>query len=811
MANPCLEEMERAAGRKLTTDEEQALAAELKRRVRQRRQMERGESLDEAVQAAANDYAAEMTEAAIIEKRNAAINLKRRLEAIDRIGSSFASNPALGVESLLVGVNNAAPGARLSVWTEQRQLSAYYLSGLFTEIESAGLWKPFISGTLDRDIARAMWALNRADPLPATVSKEARKIAEIATKWQEVARQDANKAGAWVKRLEGYITRQSHDTFKIRAGGYDAWKAEILPKLDLARTLDGQTDAEAFLKAVYEGLASGIHLKSSGEPTGFKGPRNVAKKASAERVLHFKGADEWFDYNQRFGTGTLRESLVTTLEQSAQTTGLMRVLGTNPEANLGAITETVLKGITDPQKKADFNAAVGGKLRNQYLTVDGSTRIPVNNVLARASVMARAVENMAKLGGAIASQFSDLPVYASEMRYQGGGGMLANIADGLKGMMRGRGGHERREIGGMLGVFTDSMRGSVVTRFSPGEDGLPGVMTKMQQLFFKANLMTFWTDALRRAAYEAMSHRLALNAGRTFDQLDPDLQRVLGMFSIGSREWSVIRQNPLRQADGRAYLVPDGIKDRAISDKLRSYLVDRVDFAVLQPDARTNATLLRGTRAGTVEGEVFRFAVQFKSFTAAFMQKVVGREVYGRGASPDAKLLQALRNGNGEMLGIAQVIAWTTAFGYLSASVKDLMKGREPKDPTSWKTWADAMVQGGGMGVYGDLLFGETRKRYGGDVWGTLAGPALGSFSDLMDLWGRVKEGDDVAAAAFKTALSHTPFANVFYLRAALDYLVLHQIGEWMNPGSLKRMERRIEKETGQQFLVRPSENFARW
>lgn len=43
-------------------------------------------------------------------------------------------------------------------------------------------------------------------------------------------------------------------------------------------------------------------------------------------------------------------------------------------------------------------------------------------------------------------------------------------------------------------------------------------------------------------------------------------------------------------------------------------------------------------------------------------------------------------------------------------------------------------------------------------------------------------------------------------LRAALDYLVLYSVQEALNPGSLRRMERRIEKENGQSYLLAPSQ-----
>ena len=115
-------------------------------------------------------------------------------------------------------------------------------------------------------------------------------------------------------------------------------------------------------------------------------------------------------------------------------------------------------------------------------------------------------------------------------------------------------------------------------------------------------------------------------------------------------------------------------------------------------------------------------------------------------------------------------------------------------------------MQGGAFGIYGDFLFGEMKNRFGGGFLATVAGPTFGTVSDIADLWGRIRAGEDAAAQTFRLAIANTPFANLFYTRMALDYLILYRVQEWLNPGYLRRMERRIEKENDQTFLIKPSE-----
>ena len=113
-------------------------------------------------------------------------------------------------------------------------------------------------------------------------------------------------------------------------------------------------------------------------------------------------------------------------------------------------------------------------------------------------------------------------------------------------------------------------------------------------------------------------------------------------------------------------------------------------------------------------------------------------------------------------------------------------------------------MQGGGLGLYGDFLFGKY-NRMGGTLTGSLAGPVANLADTAADLWTRIRTGDDVAASAFTAALQNTPFANLFYARVALDYLVLYRIQEALNPGFLRRMEKRAERDNGQTFYLPPS------
>ncbi|MEC7472453.1 MAG: hypothetical protein VX946_03715 [Pseudomonadota bacterium] len=826
------------AGRALTLDEMNEIVEDLQGRIKLLQSTNDMLSLEDAALRAADELGNQLKLAAAIEKRNAAMNARRRAEAIGYVRSVWADRPDLGLESFLVGTNVARTGARRSVAAEQKQLADSYIAGFLNDIEQAELLPFLAKGDLDQDITDALWRLGTDRELDG-LSKQAVGIAKIMQKYQEAARLDANRAGAFIRKLPGYIVRQSHDPYKLQRAGFPQWRDTIRPLL-APGTLGADPASDDALLQAYNGLVSGVHLKTSTpEPTGFKGPRNLAKKLSQERVLHFKDGIAWHQYNQVFGTGSLREAFLGGMMQMGESTGLLRRLGTNPEANWTAILDELQRDLKDDaEAMSQFQNDRRGMLATRFAEVDGSSRIAVNQVGARVSANVRALNNMTSLGGAILSATTDLPVMASELSYQGMG-PLESISAAMSGLLRGRKTAEQKEIISSVGVFFDNMRGEVVSRFS-ADDTLGGKMTRMQRRFFKLNLLTLWTDAHRSSFALTLSHRLAYNKTIQWDQLDPDLSRTLQLFGIDSGKWDLLRSTAAKQADGREYMTTQGIdsipaehlsayirsKGRTVNDAaiaelreelrgdLRSYIIDRTSYAVIEPDARTRAIMRRGTRPGTIAGELLRFIGQFKSFPVAILQKSVGRELYGRGytpskygSKPGAELVQALRHGRGEYLGIFQLMLWTTMFGYGAMVLKDIAKGREPRDPKDAATWGAAFLQGGAWGIYGDFLFGES-NRFGGGLIESMAGPTLSRVSDAHALYNRARSGDDTAAAALRFALQNTPYNNIFWGRAAADYLFLYSLQEAANPGFLRRMERRIEKENGQTFLLSPSRDY---
>ena len=99
-------------------------------------------------------------------------------------------------------------------------------------------------------------------------------------------------------------------------------------------------------------------------------------------------------------------------------------------------------------------------------------------------------------------------------------------------------------------------------------------------------------------------------------------------------------------------------------------------------------------------------------------------------------------------------------------------------------------------------------SRGGGSPIATLGGPLVGETEKLFQITKAAMSGDvdDLPADLVKFGVSNTPFLNLFYARAALDYGIMYRLQEATSPGYLERYEKRVREREGSEFFLPPSE-----
>jgi hypothetical protein len=308
-----------------------------------------------------------------------------------------------------------------------------------------------------------------------------------------------------------------------------------------------------------------------------------------------------------------------------------------------------------------------------------------------------------------------------------------------------------------------------------------------------------------------------MRAKTAYADLPANYRHVLGLHGIKEAQWEAIRKAGGREVDGKVFVTPEQIRElpddavaglgktpddarRDLEMAVRRFFADETRYGVIETDARSRRTTTLGHRPGTIAGEAIRFIMQFKGFPIAFAQRTLGRSVYG--FAPGTNL--ATRGAH-----IGTLLAGMTMAGYLSMTMKDMVKGYwPPRDPTDPKTWAAAFVQGGAAGIYGDYLFGQV-NRFGSGLLETAVGPTIGTAADAINLMLKSRDalagkimGEEAKAPyadALNLALGTTPFVNLFYVRPAIDWLFLNSLREAVSPGYTKRQEKRRRTDYGQE------------
>jgi len=813
----------------------------------------------------AKNVAEEIKIQKIKNKKNAINDEIRNRKLTEFVLKEFPDNPAEGLIAIMVGSNRRTTGSRSSVAVLQNASVNQLIAGFNAKLRKNNLELLFRDGLqgiteaeTQRRVTRTMAELNQQQtvteqrlgqkPRVTEKNKDIIKLAEIMEEYSEMIRQKLNDRGANIAKIWGYIVKQSHDPYSVRnaanvlgknlddiKGGsnynknFKVWKDFVMQKLDADRTFANTNNIDEFMTEAFNSLVGNKYLIADGASNSYGGKtsKDVAKGSKFKRVLHFKTPDDWFDYNDKFGVGNLKESFFSGIQTAGRNIGMMDGLGTKPLDNFEKIRFAVRKSLAKNEETADISSIASYTKFDKYMKViDGSIYTVEGFGLARYSAIARAIASMAKLGGATISAAADVGIYGSEMRFQGRT-FLGGMAEAMGSLLKIKNTKQKKDIAQMLGFIVDNTIYDMSARHQVG-DNLSKGWSSTQRTFFKYNALAWWTNTLKEGSMLGMANYFARQKNLEFGKLNKQLQELFSMYDIDATKWDVIRKTAMEKADDGMEFINIGMLDqitdadmkkilnlnkvtesqlRIEKDKFKAsvsgMLLDRSIYAVIEPDARLKGDMTRGMLAGTPEGEAIRFMGQFKAFPFAIMAKVLGRELsYFKGPN-----VTKADYGRG-FVGIVGLMITQGILGYVSMTAKDLLRGKGPRDPSNTKTIMAAFLQGGGLGIYGDVLFKEVRGS--ADVAAAAVGPVLLTAGDVIAAinYGIRGEGGKAGKAAYRTVSANIPFLNLFYIKAVFDYMIGFQMMETMNPGVLKRVEKRMKKDYNQEYLfTKPSKN----
>jgi hypothetical protein len=812
----CFNEMKRLSGDSLSDKEINEFLDEIKIKINEDKFRE-GEAKTEKIlqEEIYNDfeYQQAFKKREIAENNIKAINVYQQItDAIDL--SKGTIDAEKGVLAKLVGIQEFSLIARDSIGARQFAVEEVELNKLYHAINkvSKTAWEDFSSGKLDQEIKLEMTNVT-------TGLKEAKAIADILKKSQEDWRLRLNDLGANIQKLDDWITRTVHDTekmgraskgSKLHADNRAAWTKKIREKLDIKRTFRGEIEAskiDSILNDMYDSLMSGDHLKHGGVNSIY-GTRNVTNRLNASRVLHFKDAYARHEYDIEFGEPSLKESVLSVLRSTARNIPLIESLGTNPKAGLEKVLSLLRKKYkdSDPKMVQKLNLS---NFKSQFAELDGSVNLIGNQTAAKVGMFIRGFQRVGKLGFSTVSSFSDLAQYMGTTNFQGRG-LFTGLQESMTALFR----KQDKAAMEVLEVISNSVIGSNNNRFSQSDS--VGKFAKAENSFFKWIGLNGWVSNLKSGMTVGLARHYGMLADTAFGSLAIRERNLLKLYGIDEGKWNMLRSIKTLDSNNKRYMTAEAADDladdvikqyvgRSMSDReirnfkkdleltWRNVLVDQATHGTPEPDAAVRAFMNQGLEKGTFAGETIRFVGQFKSFAVTIYKKIIQRELKSYGPD-DSKY--------SKFTGLSSILILTSMFGYLAMSAKDMLRGRSPRDVTKLSTILESIAQGGGLGIYGDFLLGQVQNEYGSSVYETLLGPTASDANKLLSIVFNPKDVDNASKRILQLIEGNAPVINMFYTRAAYDYLIGYKIKEIIDPGFFERMRAKHEENRGQTYFV---------
>lgn len=643
----------------------------------------------------------------------------------------------------------------------------------------------------------------------ATGSARAAELAVAVKHQQKRMRQMFNAHGGDIGDLEDYGLPHSHDTQRLRKAGFDAWAAEVAPRLDWHRMIDLRTaqpfaapggrpnarrEAE-FLRDVYRGIVTrGWDDRAPSMAVGGKALYNQRAEA---RVLHFKDGSNWLEYNRAFGSSDPFSAMIGGLHGLARDVAMMRVLGPNPRLGLEYASQVAAKRAADladwDMEKAVRKASALAKTMLAH--VDGAANVAQSEGWARLLGNTRKVLTSIQLGSAVLSSVTDLQSIrvASSIMGMNGNNVLARAAKlATSGAVR--------ETAARLGYVADSLAdaGSTAARFT-GDVMAGEIAERLSGFTMRASGLSFWTDMNRTAFQMEFAGFLAENAGRDFASIDEPLRKALESRGIRPEDWDLLRaEDTIFRADnGATFLSPihwlenqetlPRAEAEGLAMRVQMLMEEEMEIAIPSASIEGQARVLGDSKPGTIVGEIARSTFMYKSFPVSMMLNQYRR--WQSIPTPWDRAKYAARMSVGLLL-----------LGALAVQLKEVSKGNDPRPMTDQKFWLAALLQGGGVGIFGDFFASET-NRAGGGLAETVAGPVISLASSfarpVASNLARVANGQEplLGRDIANFARYNTPVgSSLWYTRLAYDRMVADTLQSFLDPDAERQWRRAMRK-----------------
>ncbi|HDX5875269.1 hypothetical protein [Acinetobacter baumannii] len=672
----------------------------------------------------------------------------------------------------------------------------------------------FTDQELVQKIVRERFGENTGDAL-------AKKISDKMGDVFETMRDRFNRNGGDIGKLDNWGLPQTHNIGKIAKAGKEVWvnKAESL--IDTRQYVHengdyySQQEIRSLLEYTYDTLSSdGANKIEVGRQATGGGTSKVTNRHGESRVLHFKDAESWLEYQSEFGGMQFVDLVEAHINGLSKDIAMVENLGSNPKTALKILMDAAAK--KDWEKGIDENKTQSSRKRAQVMFDEFSGgNTPQSQVLANLGIAYRSMNVASMLGGTTITSITDQATIAKTAHVHGlsyrkaFGELLSQLNPANK---------ADRELAHSLGLATEEMLGSIARWSDDGLTSTHGMTAKLARIssgiatqVMRASFLNALTAASKVGFTKLLMEKYGrLSRSKAWNDLDVQDRELLSNTGLDERAWQVFQlAEPVVDREGNQlmsarsiYEIPDEkltdfgdpkqVKDQ-VASQLQAHLLDEQGMAVIEAGLREKTLINVGAR-GTIAGEIFRGIVQFKSFSAAFLMRHGSR-------------IMAQEGLKGKAAYAIPLFVMTTLLGGLVVQLKELLNGNDPQ--TMWDSddpkkassfFVRSAVQGGGLSFLGDILVAGTDTS-GRDANSFVSGPLGSDFTSLLGLTvgnlTQYNEGKDTnfGNEAFKFVKGKIPAQNLWYTKAAINRMVFDEMQDTIAPGYREKALRKAERQ----------------
>lgn len=641
------------------------------------------------------------------------------------------------------------------------------------------------------DIVRAAYGGN--------ASKEAKELYNEIAAVQSFLRERANMEGASIPENKNRRLPQTHDRLKVRQVPKDQWINEHLDALDwtVMRYHDrpiAPANRREILEKTYESIVTD---GASRMTPGHTQVDHLATRLAKERFLYYKDADSYISMQKKYGSGNVFQQTIGMIDSYARDISMLEKFGPNPVAmksfmhnviQMNAAKQDLAIGATGKksvQKKAE---EAFDTLTKRYDIHTLNVLNGEENAMAQTFATVRTTVMATTLSGAYLANLSDI-TFAKHAALTMKLPMMGHTRAYIKNFIPNKQNRSLAIRSGLIAESAVSMASSYQRYFGP-LDGANWAK-RYSDVINRVGLLTPHTQAAKHAWGMEMLGLFHDTRGTKFDDLaHVKLFRDNG---ITEADWDLFRSTPVFNENGGELLRPvdlywrkDGnsLANKRTADKFLDLIQTTSRIAVPSTTGRVRAMLGGDTSPATLMGQVARTFGSLKSFPATLMM-LHGREMM-REATIGGKLKYA-----------ATFFAFLTMGGAFVTQLKELGNGRDPLDMATPQFWGRAVMNGGSLGMLGDMVFNNVNAN-GGGLAENMAGPLVEFADDTRNLTiGNLEKlltGKETSATkeAVRYLASYGP--RVWQVRLLLDRLINDMLLKNGDPAAYTQLQRNTRK-----------------